>query len=505
MTIQQFWSFYMDKIIENVPNASILINSMRSIGYDFESAVSDIIDNSITALAKNIKLFFPIGGSSEPYLIIGDDGVGMSREEIIEAMRFGSIKNENRTRDDLGRFGLGLKTASISQCLQLIVISKRDNSLNGFSWDLDHLANTSRWEMIELTKDSILNVPQINEYLDLPSFTLVYWNKFDRLNKDSYTNKTISDVFLEKIDNTKRQVSLIFHRFLEDRLQILFNNRNVVPIDPFLLKHSKTTTKPPQFINTKTSNGSDEKVELQVSILPFHKDLNESDYEKLGGRDSFDDQGFYVYRNKRLMIHGTWFKIKPRQELASNARIRVDIPNTLDDLWSIDVKKQKAVLPGVLIEQLRYEVTDAIERSKKIHKNKAVAQTKEGSLWSKVYIRENSTIEYHINDEFELIASFMRDLEPKQVDDLKRIFKLIELALPYRDIYNSVADKTEINDFDDKTKDYVLSSALKLFKQYQSTKNIEPESLVDLICKVEPFLSANIREQLMEKIINGRK
>src|SRR5690554_4753878 len=120
----------MNNKIENIPNASTLINSMRSIGYDFETAVADIVDNSITAQCKEININFPISTKSSKYLQIVDDGIGMNRNELIEAMRFGSVKHDLRSAHDLGRFGLGLKTASISQCRKFSLISKKDGEIN---------------------------------------------------------------------------------------------------------------------------------------------------------------------------------------------------------------------------------------------------------------------------------------------------------------------------------------------------------------------------------------
>src|SRR5690606_16488187 len=129
------------------------------------------------------------------------------------------------------------------------------------------------------------------------------------------------DAFSRKISTTEKHIALIFHRFLEKDLEIKINNRKIKSVDPFLKEHPKTTIKDEQIIGTKTSQGAKEKIKMQVFILPYHKDLNERDYEKLGGHDEFDNQGFYIYRNQRLMIYGTWFKIKPKAELSKNARI----------------------------------------------------------------------------------------------------------------------------------------------------------------------------------------
>ena len=438
--------------VQNIPNAATLINSMRSIGYDFESAVSDIIDNSLTAKAKNIDIYYPIDNKADLFLQIIDDGEGMDRQDLIEAMRFGTNKFIERSRDDLGRFGLGLKTASISQARKFSVISKKDNDINAFSWDLDEVAKSSSWEMLELDEEAINNIPYINKYLHLDSFTIVYWNNLDKIETDVSLLNNIHDVFLRKITSTENHVALVFHRFIEDGIIFKFNNKVIELIDPFLSKHAKTITKAEQVINTKTSKNHNEKVTMQVFVLPYHKDLDHNDYKKLGGIENADNQGFYIYRNKRLMIYGTWFRIKPKGDLSKNARIKVDIPNTLDDLWSIDIKKQQAKIPAALLEQLRGEVTDAVERSRRMHEYKGTIQTKGDSVWSKIVDKRENSVIYEINRESSIIKNLFNGLDDKQINQVNKIIEMIQLSLPYKDIYNSVADKKDINILDESKK-----------------------------------------------------
>lgn len=488
-------------IIENIPNASTLINSMRSIGYDFESAVADIIDNSISAFAKNIEISFPTDGYSNIYLHIIDDGNGMSKEELFEAMRFGSVKDEERSKEDLGRFGLGLKTASISQCKKITVISKKENEVSGYSWDLDLLVGEKKWNIIELTKSEILEKMDIlNTNLITNNFTIVIWENFDTLEKDITPFKNIYDVFFDRINQMEKHISLVFHRIIDDGLVIKINNNVVNSLDPFLSKHNKTSIKPEQVINTKTKDNNDEKVKMQVYVLPYFKDLNPADIEKLGGRENLNKQGFYIYRNKRLIIHNTWFRINPKSELSNNARIRIDIPNTLDNLWSIDIKKQNAVIPSSLLSQLRMEVSDAAGKSKKLYKYKGDQQTKDGSIWNKVIDERNKTIYYKINFESELLKSLYDDLNEKDQANVKKIINLIELSLPYRDIYNSVAEKKDINSINVQKENELLIEAYNLFHTLKKIKNLNDNQIIDSICSLEPYLSANIREKLENKI-----
>lgn len=129
------------QVREMPPFAPVLMESTRAIGYSLEAAIADIIDNSIAAKAGKVKLFFfPI---DDAYLCILDDGIGMNNTQIDAAMQYGSQSpSDIRDASDLGRYGLGLKTASLSQCRVLTVVSKQGNIIIGRRWDLDYVIKT---------------------------------------------------------------------------------------------------------------------------------------------------------------------------------------------------------------------------------------------------------------------------------------------------------------------------------------------------------------------------
>ena len=140
-----------------IPEASSMIETFRAIGYNIETAIADIIDNSISANSKNIWINFEWKGS-KTWLSIKDDGIGMNDAELIQAMRPGS-KNplQERNQKDLGRFGLGLKTASFSQARKLTVISKKADYKSVFwTWDLDFVNKTGNWDLIKYLHDENL-------------------------------------------------------------------------------------------------------------------------------------------------------------------------------------------------------------------------------------------------------------------------------------------------------------------------------------------------------------
>ena len=165
---------------ECVPFAPSLVESLRSLGYSFSAAIADLLDNSISAKAQNIYITAEPG--SNPSMIICDDGCGMSKQELYEAMRYGSSNPlDERLPDDLGRFGLGLKSASLSQCRKLIVISKKDGEINGYSWDLDYIIESRAWMLKGYKETEIRNLPKITMLDEVEHGTYILLQEFDRI------------------------------------------------------------------------------------------------------------------------------------------------------------------------------------------------------------------------------------------------------------------------------------------------------------------------------------
>ena len=162
------------------PRADILMTAIRSIGYTFESALADIIDNSISSGASNIHINF--SSISPAYISILDDGCGMNLDELRQAMKYGSKDvREKREKEDLGRFGLGLKTASLSQCKRLTVISKKDGHIYGARWDLDIIQNKQAWVLEVLSETEVEEAYPRSTFIplrDLQTYetgTIVLW------------------------------------------------------------------------------------------------------------------------------------------------------------------------------------------------------------------------------------------------------------------------------------------------------------------------------------------
>ena len=359
----------MAEKIKNIPSPDILMNSLRSIGYSFKTALADIIDNSISVNAKNIWIDFPSYNSDNLYITILDDAVGMDDAALFNAMKYGSERDEYGDKD-LGRFGVGLKSASLSQCRMLTVMSKFDSEVHAYRWDLDEVLRSKEWECLRLDSNEIQACPNYEKLNLLPQGTMVIWQNFDIA--DQKSNGHAYEYLSEKLDESESHLCLIFHRFMNRSISpvsFFINDRQLKGLDPFLegsphhKRNPKTDEGKPVEMAVKYYDKGYEKeamIKVQTFILPHQDDLSKEDVEALGGMETLkDEQGFFVYRNDRLIIYGTWFRLSSRSvnaELYKYGRIKVDIPNKLDSLWDIDIKKQNAVIPKQIVNLLRKSV-----------------------------------------------------------------------------------------------------------------------------------------------------
>lgn len=444
----------MAKAVQNIPKADHLMGSMRSMGYTFESAIADVIDNSISANSRNVTLFFPTT-PMHCYVAILDDGDGMSKSELLNAMRYGSTASESiRTETDLGRFGLGLKAASLSQCRILTVVSKKTGEISAYRWDYGYIQQNKSWSILELSDIEISELPHIDSLLkDVDHGTLVIWEDFDVIEKAS--NGQTYTTLCDYKDKVVKHIGLIFHRYIgskrNDNVSMRINNHKIKPLDPFLETHPKTTRKKEVSIALSDSNGIERYIKVQPFVLPYVKDLSSDDIESIGGYDNIrTKQGYYVYRNKRLIIWGTWFGMHTSHELTKNARVRIDIPNSLDDIWRIDVKKQQAYIPKVIQLQLKRKVEEALEVSmrQQTHRGrKSNIKDNIDYIWNRVEGRD-SLYYYEINRESPFVEFIKGKIADEYVGYVDMLLDEIEKNIPIQQMYidqsnNSVIEKDD--------------------------------------------------------------
>lgn len=472
------------KTISLPPYAPTLIESTRAIGYTIESAIADIIDNSISAMASSVDIFFfPIGDS---YVAILDNGKGMNAGELENAMRYGSQNpNEKREITDLGRFGLGLKTASLSQCRSLTVASKKGDNVEVRRWDIDHVINTGEWSLIVLETDEEINaIPHIDNLREFNSGTLVVWQNLDRL-KVGELNFDLS--MGRKMDNVRAHLSLVFHRYLNGetglkKLQIKINGTPLNYSDPFLIRKNTQVMADEEFFI------EDAKVVVRPYILPHISKLSSDEIDELGGKDGLrKSQGFYVYRNKRLLVWGTWFHMMRQGELSKLARIQVDIPNDLDNLWTLDIKKSTAVPPEIVRNQLKSIIERMAERSKQtwVFRGKKETNDSIAHIWQRFKGKQGGFF-YSINRDHPLVEMFMNAL-PQAKRNIEALLKVIENGIPFNQLYLDLTSEKPIEN-ESEVNANEIESTLKLLIDQVPTVTAKKE-LLDRLAASEPFVN----------------
>ncbi|MDP2546898.1 ATP-binding protein [Oceanobacter sp. 4_MG-2023] len=450
----------MGRLFHLPPSAACLSASMRDLGYSLEAAIADLIDNSISANTSTVDII--CDQSSEiPALVIHDNGHGMSETELINAMRHGTISpQQNRSQHDLGRFGLGLKTSSFSQCRSLTVVSRKDGVTSGAEWNLDQINADDDWNLTILDDadiDALPFIQKLNEH-----GTAVIWTNLDRL-LESEEEDQRDAIVNEKLEVVHRHLALVFHRFLAGevkgykQLSITINGHPVTPFDPFCRKNPATQVLPEEIIRINETE-----VRFQPYILPHHSRLSTSEYDYYQSRSDFiSNQGAYVYRNGRLMAWGDWFRMVPKGEATKLARVQIDFPNSLDEAWTIDIKKSRARPPQVVRERLRQIIDRITCRSVQVHRGRGerLFQESRVPLWERY--ADHNGIHFSLNEQHPLIAALEKKLASKEINILHILLDSISASLPIEMIYSDYStnphDIKKSSITDRETKDKILN------------------------------------------------
>lgn len=466
------------------PKASAMIEAMRDIGYSLESAVADIIDNSITARASHVDVRFG-WRNDHPWIAIVDDGFGMSPEVLREAMRPGTRNPlETRSKDDLGRFGLGLKTASFSQCRSLTVVTRQGGVESVARWDLDHVALTDRWTLLRPSGAEVQALPCID--MLGPSGTLVLWESIDRIEFDGRDERGHQQLN-EQMAVVTEHIARVFHRFIEGeravaRVMIRVNLAEVPAFDPFNARNLATQVLQEERVVTKTGD-----VLMQAYVLPHHSKVSQTEYQRLAGTEGYlRNQGFYVYRNRRLIIWGTWFRLAPQEELTKLARVRIDIPNTQDHLWAIDVRKSRARPPAAVRARMR-QIVERIRSSAKrpyTHRGVPIQAGAAEAVWQRRVFNEQ--VKYELNPEHPIVANLRADLDATGRMRLDAILRMAGDAFPAAVFFSDYA--TNPRAVEPAACDL---PALVALARIIATSNpgIDQTGLTELLRTIEPFAS----------------
>jgi hypothetical protein len=427
------------------PKATAMIEALRGLGYSTSSALADIIDNSIAAAASKVEIEFVWAGPSS-YVTIVDDGRGMGAADLERAMRLGDRNPlDPRAPGDLGRFGLGLKTASFSQCRRLTVASRRAGSVSCLRWDLDEIAETGghEWELIEGTAPGSEQLLAV-----LPpegTGTLVVWEVTDRILTSGFRQQDMLDL----IDRVERHLAMVFHRYIEGgrpRFRITLNGRRVEPWDPFLKDHRDTWSSPEERI--PSSAGA---IVVQAHVLPHKDRLDARAYAAGGGPDGWTaQQGFYVYRQERLLLGGTWLGLGrgrawTKEEAHRLARIRVEIGSAADEAWKIDVRKSTARPPVEVRPRLTALAEDARERARRVFawRGRVIARRTGQPVvqaWKAQHTADG--VRYRIDELHPAVAAVLDqagDLTPL----VRAMLRVVEETVPVQRIWLDTAEAKE--------------------------------------------------------------
>ena len=489
------------KVIDMPPFAPVLMESTRAMGYSLEAAVADIIDNSVAAGATRVDIqFSPY--DAVPYVSILDNGVGMTSDEINDAMRYGSQSSLNeRQASDLGRFGLGLKTASLSQCRCLTVISKQGRSVQARRWDLDEVYEKSSWALLELTQDDLKAIPQYETQLKKQEKgTLIIWEKLDRMLKGTASPEKLMS---KQMDYVRDHLSLVFHRYLTGekgiaKMDMYINDLQVLPKDPFLIGRSTVFQADEKFMIEGYP------VHVSAYMLPHVSSLTKKEKMALGGVDGLTkNQGFYIYRNKRLIVWGTWFRMHRKDELSKLARIKVDVPNALDHLWTLDIRKSTAVPPDVIKKNLSRVVDRISEGSKRAwtFRGKREISDDGSHLWSKTKIREG--VVYNLNREHIILRALKEGLSAEQKKLLEDYLKLAEGNLPLNQLYVDLNNEQQVNVRKEKDAEQEAMEMAKAFLE-NIVNDPQRETQIQLLMQTDPFCKyRKIVDMLAKELTNG--
>lgn len=446
------------------PEPESLLQSVRSFGYSVETAIADLIDNSITANASEIKITYGIDRYSS-FVRVEDNGKGMNERELLNAMKVGSFSPlDNRNKNDLGRFGLGLKTASFSQCRRLTVKTRKMSGKEFIRcWDLDIVAKEKEWVLLRQSagKNSEKN---LGEFSKKGSGTIVLWEKLDRL-VESGEIRSDKEHFYRKFDNVRKHLGITFHRLIEDeKISIRVLESKIEAINPFNISADIPSLELPE--EQLSING--QQISIQPFILPHESKLSDQERKKLEIIKGWvEHQGIYLYRNKRLISDGSWlgldFRKKESQRLC---RIRIDIPNTLDTEWQIDVKKASAKIPDVIRQRIKAICVTSIEKAVKVYTQRGAYLKRKSEKNDIVYLwrarQKHGKRYYEINNThpiYQLICEYLQ----KDAYIFNDYIKLIGESLPINYIVNDFSDPSMT------MKDFFEDSKTELRQIYQNS------------------------------------
>jgi len=425
---------------EASPNPEYLIKSIAEQGYSLETSLADLMDNSISAKANKIEVLIDM--DSEPFrLFMADNGEGMTEKELSKNMQFPSNSPEDsRLKSDLGRFGLGMKTASFSQTRKFTVLSKKkgDKKYNGRTWDVDFLRDNG-WKIIINSDDEVaglihqydqLSKDYLNRFENYEPNTIVIWDglyKFEKYLKEKNRKNALKREITEV---TSDYLALVFHRFMENNgnpLKIRINNTLVSPFNPF-----PEEEKDFRQIEPKQSAFRSDVIKIEGFVLPS-RSISEASKGltkwTTRHRGLMDMEGLYIYRADRIILFGGWNGIVKKAPRLQLARVRVEVGNSVDHELHLNVAKSQIVVPHELrsafegyIQELKIEA-EREYYNRGIRKFSSVKSQNHVQLFERSYSNKGSLLE--VNENFPVLKNLKECLNKEQNSKLKLLLRMI--------------------------------------------------------------------------------
>jgi len=353
--------------VELLPDPERIMEGLRDAGYTFNTAMADIIDNSISAHATQIDIQVLLDPNLDITVYMADNGIGMDQESLENAMRYGSRRRKEK--DSLGKFGLGLKTASTAfcRCLSLVSRTKKDETVRKVQWDLDYVAQENAWHLkvLEPSNDEV-------ELLDSTALdgsgTLVIWEKTDRVLRKYTSPGYTQNAFKKIIDSLEFHISMVYQRFLDANdtrvhtISITLNGNPVSAWDPFCIDEPDTEKLVEDTAEVEMEDGNLSSFLIRAFMIPRREAFSSTEALRKA-RLSNNYQGFYVYRENRLIHFGDWLEMFSNEPHGSLLRVEFSFDHTLDDAFNVDIKKSRILLKEDIYNCIKDNIMPAPRRA----------------------------------------------------------------------------------------------------------------------------------------------
>jgi hypothetical protein len=479
------------------PSAAPVIQALRSIGYNSQTAIADLIDNSIDAKALNISLEFSYNEGNGSIKII-DNGNGMDGNELQTAMTIGSKDpRDRRERDELGRFGMGLKTAAFSLGKRLTVVSKKDSKVSVRCWDLDYVSKKNKWLLYtSIPEDISLSFDEIQG----DNGTIVLIDKLDRFCGYGTNNIVKSSSFYRKVNRIQKYLELVFHVLLEREILIEINGNQLLRWNPFLEGNPRCYEGEVQYLQL---NGK--KVVVTPYVLPHPSTFNKKEHREAGGIKGWrDHQGFYIYREDRLVSYGDWFGLFTKDAISELVRIKVDFTNEADEEWKLDVKKSTVTIPEDIKEALAAIAKYYRRLSQEImlYRTRAsrTGEKVKGSLNTWELQSDENISNYVLNRNHPVLMHILKELD----DGVKRKFnlylKLIELGSPNNLLKTESMVKQERQTVDESQRKTIIEYAEILMNSGMDANLDQISESISLMSGFESIEIHTIKDILQKEV-----